>query len=73
MYEAPETELSFVTPASDQLELTYTFNSHMAVDHYHALVVKAQLSRHIPALMDDIVDEVGAAFEDEIIMTDGTI
>jgi hypothetical protein len=45
----------------------------MAVDHYHALVVKAQLSRHIPAMMDDIVDEVGAAFEDEIIATDRTM
>lgn len=73
MYDAPETELSFVTPVSDTLELAYTFNSHMAVDHYHALVVKAQLSRHIPAMMDDIVDEVGAAFEDEIIATDRTM
>ena len=43
----------------------------MSYDHYHAMVVKAQLTRHIPQLMPDIVDETQAAFKDLFNIGDG--
>jgi len=40
--------------------------------NYSVGVIKEKLTRNIPALMDDIVDEVQAAIADQIPMTDGT-
>lgn len=40
--------------------------------NYSVGVIKEKLSRNIPALMDDILDEIQAAIADQIPMTDGT-
>jgi hypothetical protein len=60
-----------VKAAGDALELRYTFNKEMVTDHYHAVVTKAQLSRHLPELMPTIMDELEAAFNDEFAVGDG--
>ena len=39
---------------------------------YAVDVVKEKLSRNIPTLMDDIVDEVQCGIADQIPLTDGT-
>jgi hypothetical protein len=64
LFDAPEEKLSFVSNVSKGLELSYTFNKEIAVDHYHAVVTKVQLTRHIPELMPVIVDELLASFGD---------
>jgi hypothetical protein len=66
LYSAPEEHLSFTKPVAESLELEYTFKKNIAVNQYHAIVVKTELTRHIPEKMEDIVDELGAAMEDEI-------
>jgi hypothetical protein len=42
----------------------HTFSKECGVDHYHAIVVKSQLTRHIPELMPAIVDELLSVFAD---------
>jgi hypothetical protein len=72
LFSASEDTLSFTDPVSESLQLRYTFQESIAVNHYHVIVTRTELSRHIPELMPDIVDELGAAFEDEISVTNGT-
>jgi hypothetical protein len=72
LFSASEDELSFVRSSSESVELKYTFHDRMAVDHYHAVVTRMQLSRHIPQMMPDIVDELSRALEDEVAVGDGT-
>jgi len=71
MFSAPEDQLSFSTPIVDGLAIPYTFQNSVAYNQYHALVVKAELTRHLPELMPDIVDELEAAISDQIPLTDG--
>ena len=64
LFDAPEDQVSFIKNSSRGLQVKYTFSEEVAVDHYHAIVTKMQLSRHIPELMPVIVDELHAAFAD---------
>jgi hypothetical protein len=70
-FDASEEDMSFSTRLNEFLELGYTFNWNTVMDHYHVDVIRLNLSRRIGALMTEIVDEVEAAMDDEIIMTDG--
>ena len=70
-FDAPETSISFIKALSDALGLRYSFMKEMATDRYHTIVVKNHLSRHIPELMPVIVDELTAAFNDELDVGDG--
>lgn len=72
MFSAPEDLLSFTTPVVESLAAQYTFQKSVAYNQYHALVVKAELTRHIPQLMPDIVEELEEAISDQIPLTDGT-
>lgn len=51
--------------------MKYTFSESIAVNQYHAIVTKTELSRNLPKLMPDIVNELEAAFEDEIVVGHG--
>ena len=62
--DAPEDKLSLVRSASRSIQMGLMFNNESAVDHYHAVVIKMQLTRHIPELMPSIVDELFVAFAD---------
>ena len=64
LFDAPEDQISFVKSSSRNLQMRYTFGKDSAANHYHATVVKMQLSRHIPELMPVIVDELQAACAD---------
>lgn len=64
LFDAPEQQVSFISNASRSLQIKYTLNKEMEYDHYHAVVTKMQLSRHIPELMPAIVDELVASFTD---------
>jgi hypothetical protein len=69
--DAPENVFSFSLSASQFLQRKYTMGDD-TVRNYSVGVVKEKLSRNIPALMDDIVDEVQAGLENQIPLTDGT-
>ena len=72
MFSAPEDQLSLKVHSAESLALPYTFQRSVAEDDYHTTVVRTELSRRIPELMPEIVDELGAAISDEIPLTDGT-
>jgi hypothetical protein len=69
---APEQSLSFVDLLTHNLQIKYTFHESIVRDHFHVPIVKAELTKNIPALMPDIVDELTSALTTEIPPTDGT-
>jgi len=73
MFSAPEDKLSLRVHSAESLALPYTFQRSVGEDDYHTTVVRTELSRHIPELMPEIVDELEAAITDEIPLTDGTV
>ena len=66
MFSASEDDLSFTKNVADVLELRYIFQKSIAENQYHAHVTKMELTRHISEMMPDIVDELGAAMDEEI-------
>lgn len=66
-----ETYLSFIKTSNDSIESPYTFSETFAQNHYHITVTRRHLTRRIPDLMPEIVDEVGAALDDVIPTTEG--
>jgi hypothetical protein len=73
MFSASENDLSFTKTAADSLELRYIFQKSIAENQYHAHVTKMELTRHISEMMPDIVDELGAAMDEEIQVNEGSI
>jgi hypothetical protein len=73
LFNAPESELSFTTPIVESLQVRHTFQESIAVNQYHALIVKNELTRNIPTLMPDVTDELETALNDEIPPTKGDI
>jgi hypothetical protein len=71
LFSAPEEDMSMSHPVADFLQFRYTFQESIAVDQYHAHVTRVELTRHIPELMPAIVEELGAALDEEIPLTDG--
>lgn len=70
-YDAREDDLSFATVLNDILQLRYTFGENIAVNQYHTIITRAELAKHISELMPGLVDELGAALKDEIVLKDG--
>ena len=71
MFSAPEDKLSLKVHTAESLAIAYTFQKSVE-DDYHTAVVRTELSRRIPELMPEIVDELEGAIADEIPLTDGT-
>jgi hypothetical protein len=69
--DAPEDTLSFEEYASKIIQSRYTFNENIATNHYHAVVIRSTISPKIGILMPDIVDEMSAAFDDELRVGNG--
>ncbi|PIL34366.1 cytochrome P450 [Ganoderma sinense ZZ0214-1] len=56
----PEDELSFTATVETLLQYRYTVSQKMHDDPYHVTIVKEKLqNRMLPAIMPDLVDEVG--------------
>ena len=72
MFSASEDDLSFTKNVADGLELRYIFQKNIAENQYHAHVIRVELTRHIAEIMPDIVDELGAAMDDEIQVNEGS-
>ncbi|KAH9838661.1 cytochrome P450 [Rhodofomes roseus] len=70
---APEDVLSFPAAANDSIQVEYTLGPNIARDAYHIPLIRNQLVRNAPRMMDDIRDEVVCAFRDEMQPRDGWI
>ena len=71
LLDAPEEVLSFHGAFSDALELANLFNASMAKDSYHVAVVRTKLTQSINSTMEACVQEMKAAFEEVIHVTNG--
>jgi hypothetical protein len=72
MFDAPVDVISFHHDVKHTLELEYTFHKHME-DSYHVPVVRGKLTQNIGTMVPDILDEMQAAFADELAgITDGS-
>ena len=69
--DASEEDISAYKASVDALEAKYTFRPNVFTNNYHALVVREQFNRHMTEILPDMVDEIGAAFEDEFKIDDG--
>ena len=72
LFAASEDDLSFTKNAADVLGLRYIFQKSIAENQYHAHVTKVELTRHISEMMPDIVDELGAAMDEEVQVNEGS-
>jgi hypothetical protein len=68
---APESTLSFTAAAKEILQTKYTLSPNWGADIYHTSIVRKNLTRQIPKLVDEMVDELDAALTDNIPLTDG--
>lgn len=69
---ASETHLSFIKTSNDSIESPYTFSETFAQNHYHITVVRRHLTRRLPDLMSDIVDEADSTLNELIPLSEGT-
>lgn len=72
LFEAPEDQLSFNLALIKGGAFDYGFHGNVR-NAYHADVIRNQLTQSLGGKMPDIVDELNAAFADELesIITDG--
>ncbi|KAI1789139.1 cytochrome P450 [Ganoderma leucocontextum] len=60
----PEDELSFTATVETLLQYRYTVSQKMHDDPYHVAIVKEKLqNRMLPAIMPDLIDEVGTTVQ----------
>ena len=72
MFDAPPDVISFHQDVNEGLELAYTFHKGME-DGYHIPVVRGKLTRNIGTNFPDVLDELQAAFAEELAeVTDGS-
>lgn len=43
--------------------MKYTLGSSVAQDHYHVGVVRGNLNRHLPAVLEELADEIPHVFK----------
>ena len=63
---AKDDELSSHVAAVELLQGDYTFGESIVNNPYHTMIVRTTLSRQLPDLIPEIVDEFEATFKDEI-------
>jgi len=72
LFAAPEEDLSLAHSIGDRMQIRYTFDESITLNQYHIPIVRMELTRHIPELIFEIMDELGPALDDEIPPTNGT-
>ncbi|GBE89843.1 Ent-kaurene oxidase [Sparassis crispa] len=66
----PDDQASFGEAVNEMLHSEYTIGRDVSEDAYHIGVVRGQLTRNLSALLPDVIDEVGMAFEEHIPVND---
>jgi hypothetical protein len=70
-FNAPEDTLSFIKATSDSFQTRHLIHENIALDNYHARVIRKTLTQYMVSGMGDIVDEIDSSFQDEFPFTDG--
>lgn len=65
LFSAPDADLNFLEAKLEHLDLRYTFKLNVH-DDWHIDMIRNQLTQKIPELMPQMVDELTAAFHDEL-------
>ncbi|KAJ8454435.1 hypothetical protein ONZ51_g13027 [Trametes cubensis] len=66
----PDTELSFHQAAGEFVQTRYTVGHEAHRDPYHVNIVREKLTRNLPAILPDIMDELTVAVHEHIPMND---
>ncbi|KAI0334069.1 cytochrome P450 [Cubamyces sp. BRFM 1775] len=66
MKRRPDDELSFHEGADETLQTIYTMGADVHYDRYHIPLVRDKLTRNLPAIVPDVIDEVTVAFQEYI-------
>ncbi|KAH9897770.1 cytochrome P450 [Cubamyces lactineus] len=62
----PDDELSFSEGVEDSMQIRYTFGPESNDDPYHVDVIKEKLTRSVPAILPDVIDELTLAVPQHI-------
>jgi hypothetical protein len=71
VYNARDDELSFLEPMKEVLQQDYTLHPEVTQIRYQLKVTKVTMARQIPNAMTDVIEEIQAAFDDEMVVTEG--
>ncbi|KAJ8475002.1 hypothetical protein ONZ51_g6824 [Trametes cubensis] len=66
----PDTELSFHQAAGEFVQTKYTVGHEAHRDPYHVNIVREKLTRNLPAILPDMMDELTAAVQEHIPAND---
>ncbi|KAI0828877.1 cytochrome P450 [Trametes gibbosa] len=68
----PDHELSFLENVADSMQIRYTLGPDTEDDPYHVDLIKEKLTRSVPAILPDVIDELTLAVPQHIpAKTDG--
>jgi hypothetical protein len=73
VYTARDDELSNLAALQDILQQDYILHPEVARIRYQLKVIKSMMTRQIPNAMPDVLDEMQAAFDDEMVVTEGEL
>ncbi|KAI0640041.1 cytochrome P450 [Trametes polyzona] len=62
----PDDELSFTESVADSMQIRYTLGPDTEDDPYHVDIIKEKLTRSVPAILPDVIDELNAAVPQHI-------
>ncbi|KAI0673763.1 cytochrome P450 [Trametes maxima] len=62
----PDDELSFMEGVADSIQLKHTLNPDIEGDPYHVDIIKEKLTRSVPAILPDVIDELNLAVPQHI-------
>jgi hypothetical protein len=71
--QARDDELSFVEAVKEVLQQDYTLHPEVTQNRYQLKVTKEMMARQVPNAMTDVIDEIQAAFDDEMDLTEGKL
>ncbi|CDO73010.1 hypothetical protein BN946_scf185007.g64 [Trametes cinnabarina] len=62
----PDEELSFAEGVEDSMQIRHTFGPETDEDPYHVDIIREKLTRSIPAILPDVIDELNLAVPERI-------
>ncbi|RDX42957.1 cytochrome P450 [Lentinus brumalis] len=62
----PDEELSFIASVDDTMQAEYTIGRGSITDPYHVDIIREKLTRTLPAVLPDVVDELSLAVQEYI-------
>ncbi|OSD03318.1 cytochrome P450 [Trametes coccinea BRFM310] len=62
----PDEELSFAEGVEDSMQIRHTFGPETDEDPYHVDIIREKLTRSVPAILPDVIDELTLAVPEHI-------